>query len=550
MDEQGLAAYLDPIKKGTATFDTEAVAKGCTALAAVLRDGDFEIDAKKLEKRIKSILMALRRRRHFAEMQQVSRAYLDGLGTQVEPPLVRTQNIQALIDQKKLAKALEAVDRVIANTEIDEKAGTEARGLRGRIFKQQYVDAADPTRSDLLKEAIASYDETYLDKPETNWWHGINVVACLARAERDGIALDEVAHKTRDWKAAAKTIFERTSDYEPEDDDYTWAMGTAMEACVALENEKDAHHYVELYLDAPWADRFELGSTERQLREVWELDDRDVGDLQVLPVITGKLGRIGAPIRLGGSAVVSQGNVKPQAQLGDQCARSIHWLDQIRARARWVAKITLAVNPSAGGTGFIVEGSEIGGAELPHRILVTNYHVLNENGSGNAMRPAEAIVNLTLGESGTLRVERVIWEDEQLDVSLCEVSELPTLDPAADESPLAAMPIGRTNDLDEPKPGEAPRLYVVGHPGSGELQISMYDNHMIGRDDTLVQYRSPTEEGSSGSPVMTERLAVVALHHGTRTDREANQGTLLDAIREKYASCLAARSSAGGAGGG
>ena len=548
MDEQDLAAYLDPIKKGTATFDTEAVARGSTALAAALRDGDVEIEARKLEKKIKSILVALRRRGHFAEMQQVSRAYLDGLGTQVEPPLVRTQNIQALIDQKKLAKALEAVDRVIAHTKIDEKAGTEARGLRGRIFKQRYVDAADPAQSALLKEAIASYDETYLDKPETNWWHGINVVACLARAERDGIPLDDVAHVTKDWKAAAKAIFECTSDYEPEDGDYTWAMGTALEACVALGKAEDAHHYVELYLDAPWADRFELSSTERQLREVWQLDVRDVGGLQVLPILTGKLGTLGASIRLRSGAVAPQGNVQHQAQLGKQCTKSIQWLDRILARARWVGKVSLAVNPSSAGTGFIVAGREIGGDELPERILVTNHHVLNEKGIGNAMRPDEALVNLTLGGKGALKVKRVIWEDEALDVALCEVSELPTPDPAAGASPLEAMPVGRTNDLDEPEPGESPRLYVVGHPSAGELQISMYDNHMIGRDDERVQYRSPTQEGSSGSPVMTERLAAVALHHGTRTDREANQGTLLDAIRTKYAGYLAARSAAAGAG--
>ena len=97
------------------------------------------------------------------------------------------------------------------------------------------------------------------------------------------------------------------------------------------------------------------------------------------------------------------------------------------------------------------------------------------------------------------------------------------------------MPIGRTSDTEVSELDDA-RLYVIGHPHVGELQISMYDNKSLGVLDSgdRVQYRSPTEAGSSGSPVLTEDLSAVALHEGTVASMEANQGVLLDAIRAKY----------------
>ena len=45
------------------------------------------------------------------------------------------------------------------------------------------------------------------------------------------------------------------------------------------------------------------------------------------------------------------------------------------------------------------------------------------------------------------------------------------------------------------------RLYVIGHPGGRDLELSLHDNHLLGCNDRLLHYRTPTEAGSSGSPV-------------------------------------------------
>jgi V8-like Glu-specific endopeptidase len=74
------------------------------------------------------------------------------------------------------------------------------------------------------------------------------------------------------------------------------------------------------------------------------------------------------------------------------------------------------------------------------------------------------------------------------------------------------------------------------------LQISLHDSVLldIDNDERLVHYRTPTDPGSSGSPVFNALWEVMALHHGgsASTPRlrgegtyEANEGISLSAIR-------------------
>jgi V8-like Glu-specific endopeptidase len=65
---------------------------------------------------------------------------------------------------------------------------------------------------------------------------------------------------------------------------------------------------------------------------------------------------------------------------------------------------------------------------------------------------------------------------------------------------------------------------------------------MLACNDRLVHYRTPTEGGSSGSPVFDEEgWTVVALHHAGRRDMprldgkgtyEANEGIQIHAIQQ------------------
>jgi len=93
-------------------------------------------------------------------------------------------------------------------------------------------------------------------------------------------------------------------------------------------------------------------------------------------------------------------------------------------------------------------------------------------------------------------------------------------------------------------PANVQRLYIIGHPAGGDLQFSIEDNHLLGCDDTLLHYRTPTEPGSSGSPVFeAEDWRVVALHHagsenlasldGVSGTYKANEGIAIRAIKRR-----------------
>ena len=118
----------------------------------------------------------------------------------------------------------------------------------------------------------------------------------------------------------------------------------------------------------------------------------------------------------------------------------------------------------------------------------------------------------------------------ELDATLLELDR-----PVAgvDAYPIAS----RLPPLAEP-PG---RVYVVGHPLGGGLSFSLQDNLLLDWDERKVHYRTPTEPGSSGSPVFNDQWELIALHHAGRADMrklkgqpgtyEANEGISIQAIR-------------------
>jgi V8-like Glu-specific endopeptidase len=139
------------------------------------------------------------------------------------------------------------------------------------------------------------------------------------------------------------------------------------------------------------------------------------------------------------------------------------------------------------------------------------------------------------GRRARFRVTRQWWyrpsAGSELDTAILELDGYPD---GVIPTPLApALP---------PKPLRNRRAYVIGHPrGLAQPQFSLQDNLLLDYDQRVMHYRSPTERGSSGSPIFDNQWQLIGLHHaggfnlphlnnagGTHA---ANEGITLDAIR-------------------
>ena len=180
-------------------YDRGPTEQACAELVFAIDEAGFQTNQASAQE----VLKALKSARYFDLLEDVAEAYrrTDSLADDLTSLF-----IQALIEQKKLSKAIqvaaEAESRIGRSTgytakSVDDDAGkeqVELIGLLGRAYKQKYVDhyGTNRVRPKNLLVAIDYYGRL---NPEQASWHGVNRVACVARAARDKIDVPRIFHQ-------------------------------------------------------------------------------------------------------------------------------------------------------------------------------------------------------------------------------------------------------------------------------------------------------------------------------------------------------------------
>lgn len=553
-----ITATIDAIHDAIDQLDRKEVSRLSDLLLRQLYASDDGIDVPASRK----LLAHLRNKRFFAPMERISDVLIQ---TGHQDLRLRRQFAQALIDQSELSASIAVLQALESETRADPGENAEARGLLGRAHKQVYVNAARGIdrsgavaawRSKVMSRAIAFYRDAYVENPEGNYWHGINAVACAMRAARDGMTNIDLNDSTR----IARDILKRIEDVKAPS---IWELATAMEACVALGNGRAALGWAVEYTSetqSPRADAFEIGSTLRQLTEVWELSTDDGIGRLLLPVLSGTLlrcegGGFQVPAAEVRSAPECVAEVKDRLQRLPKDARErVHGNDAFTSldtylmgvqRARCVARVGREVGGRGDGTGSLVWGRDIADRFGDQWLLMTNAHVISTKAENEAaVAPDEAVVTFEAhpmdGENKRVgyRVKEVVWESDvdKLDCALVTLN----------------APVGDIGEKDRcdiaprlPVNNGQGRVYIIGHPSGGSLSYSLQDNLLLDYDDSLMHYRTPTEGGSSGSPVYNASWRLVGLHHAGAKEMprlhnlegtyEANEGIWIQAIRQAAA---------------
>jgi hypothetical protein len=299
-------------------------------------------------------------------------------------------------------------------------------------------------------------------------------------------------------------------------------VATAAEACLALGQEEEALLWIGEYVQRAEADAFELASTLRQLEEVWQLTISKPPGSLLLPLLRSQLlARKGGRVDLAGAELAGAvaGDRRAAAETGGQLEKilgregvvTLKWYQTGLDRCRAVAQVQNKLGEGI-GTGFLARGADFSDGLAGQQLVVTNAHVVSGDPDVQArhgsLDPADAQVTFeALGEAaGSIcRGVRLLWSSppEDLDVTLLVLEPPIAL-------PDCCYPLARRLPIAD---GQQ-KVYIIGHPGGRSLALSLHDNLLLDHDgERLLHYRTPTEGGSSGSPVFNQQWDLIGLHH-------------------------------------
>jgi len=523
-----------------------------TDLAAAVRQIADAIETgveKPAALQVRAALQALNGARHFDHTKTIGSAWHGRCGID---PTIQKRYAQAQIELGAFGDAQTLLNQALdaAEASADPQAAIEKpeyRGLLGRIQKQMYVQSGDAA------QLVGATDE-YLKQYEVKklFYHGINIIAL--RMEEERLQLDVRAGAST-TQMAEQVLQLATAACQRNSGDY-WSLATASEACLALavggssgEWCDRAELWLHRFLNHPKTDAFAVESYARQLREIWRANplggpscaDRLAGIIERHVRRTERRWSIEpAKVRevLANPAVLEKNfsnektfTVATLQKMLELCPNIGCVVDSTGARL---------------GTGFLMRGAAFGFDEP--LVFVTNAHVISDQWETSlpsadaqvtfeietvtAGTPVAHAVKKVLFTSDPGRLSEVSKDLEKLDVTIVSLETLPVKVP------------GLTAAANVPLPSPTTKAFVVGHPASGALQFSLHDSMLLDVCDyeRLMHYRTPTEPGSSGSPVFNSRWEVVALHHAGAPkvrrlhgegEYEANEGITLRSIRRK-----------------
>jgi V8-like Glu-specific endopeptidase len=184
----------------------------------------------------------------------------------------------------------------------------------------------------------------------------------------------------------------------------------------------------------------------------------------------------------------------------------------------------------AKGTAWLVNASDFF-LNKTGLLLLTNAHVVNLQGNNGALKPDEVFANFQRLSKRFALTATDGWSSPP---SALDTTFLKFKQDVPEAEPIPVL----TTQVELNVPPQ--RLYIIGHPSGRDIELSIHDNKLVKCVEKYLHYRTPTESGSSGSPVFEHTgWKAVALHHagetsadgaGNRPSYEANEGIAIHSL--------------------
>ena len=446
---------------------------------------------------------------------------------------IRRLYAQGLIETKRLALAVDFLEGALGRIDSSHSEYPELKGLLGRAYKQLLMDTVGPDRSlaqTFLDRSTTAYRSSYQRDPARHFWHGANLSALGRAAAQRGLSSPPKPSPI-DY---ATSVLASLDTIPLSDRDHWWSAAKA-EAHVARGEWIDAENALREYIGDSQTSPFSLASTLRQLRELWVIQEAEVGARLLQMLEAALVSRAGGVLTVDPGHLVAMRSLEKvdteqlQRVVGPNGRETLRWYRCGLERAGAVASVSERLGLRF-GTGFAVRGADVGVHPAAEVFLLTNFHVLNRAGLagrtdfGNVEIVFEAAADVPLTFAPR---DIVAQSDDQtgLDYALLR------LDGPRDRlKPLRfSRAIARANSK--------ARVYVIGYPLGESIQFSLQDNLLIDHEceptgrppdpaRRRVHYSAATEKGSSGSPVFDKYWDCIALHHagGKRDPKNEEYG--------------------------